>query len=82
MKPQFAPRTQKIVQLANQEAQRLESPEIGTGHLLLALIRESGSPFNLGTIEIECDIEAVRSRVIEFAEKPAVAVDGKQPFDL
>ena len=50
--------------------------------MLLAFIRESDSIFNSNGIQIECDIDAVRTCVAEFSEKPATAVHGKLPFDL
>lgn len=36
----YTPRTRQVLTLAKQEAERLESREIGTGHLLLAMLKE------------------------------------------
>ncbi len=37
----FTPRTQEVLELAEREAERFDAPEIGTEHLLLAILRES-----------------------------------------
>ena len=74
--------TQKILQLSNQEAQRLNSAAIGTGHLLIAYLRGSKVRLDSIKIRIECDIDAARSHVAKFTDEPAVDSRGKLPFDF
>lgn len=42
MYEKFTDRARKVVQLANQEAQRVNHSEVGVDHLLVALIKEGG----------------------------------------
>jgi ATP-dependent Clp protease ATP-binding subunit ClpC len=46
----LTPRAKKVIELAIDEARRLNSPYIGTGHLLLGLVRE-GEGIAAGVLE-------------------------------
>ena len=67
MYERFTDRARKVMQLANQEAQRFNHEYIGTEHILLGLVKEgSGVAANVlniafGVIAVVDDCRAVRS---------------------
>jgi ATP-dependent Clp protease ATP-binding subunit ClpC len=66
--PSLTPRTKKVIELAMDEARRLKSTEIGTGHLLLGLIRE-GEGIAAGVLaSLGVDMDATRARVLKVIE--------------
>ena len=81
MYSQFEDNARKIMQLANQEAQRLNCETIGTGHILIALIRVCSATNNGGLLQIECDLETVRREVRQLIEPANHFVSGKLPLN-
>jgi ATP-dependent Clp protease ATP-binding subunit ClpA len=66
--PTFAPRTKKVLELALREALRLDDKHIGTGHLLLGVIREGEGlaariliDAGVSLAELRTRLEAIRS---------------------
>ena len=82
MNPLFSPHVQKVLQLAATEAQRVNSEMIGTGHVLLAMIRDSEGMGYDGLINFECDIELARLEVAKLVEPALSDVAGKLPLNL
>ena len=71
------PRTKKIIELAIDEARRLGHSHVGTEHLLLGLMRETGS--NAGAIlkAQGVELETIRARTIaSFGGEPGAGVSG------
>src|ERR671928_184783 len=61
----FTERARKVLQLAQEEAQRFNHNYIGTEHLLLGLVRE-GEGIAAGVLEsLGVSLEKVRAQVIE-----------------
>ena len=59
----FADRARRVMQLANQEAHRLDHEYIGTEHILLGLVKE-GSGVTVGMLEkVDRDLRKVRAEV-------------------
>src|SRR5258707_12675289 len=66
MYERFTDRARKVMQLANQEAQRFHHEYIGTEHVLLGLIKEgSGVAANL-LKNLDIDLERTRLEVEKF----------------
>ena len=60
----LTPRAQKVIELAVDEARRLNHDYIGTGHLLLGLVRE-GEGIAVGALESQgVNLEKVRTETI------------------
>lgn len=76
----FTDRARKVLQLANQEAQRLNHEYIGTEHILLGLIREgSGVAANV-LKNLDIDIRKVRAEVEKIIQSgPDGVTMGKLP---
>lgn len=81
MYSQFEDFARKIMQLSNQEAQRLNCETIGTGHILIALIRVCSAKDNGGLLQIECDLETVRREVRQLLTPAIHVVSGKLPLN-
>ena len=81
MYERFTDRARKVMQLANQEAQRFSHEYIGTEHLLLGLIKEgSGVAANV-LKNLEVDLHKVRLEVEKLAQAGPDTVNlmGKLP---
>jgi ATP-dependent Clp protease ATP-binding subunit ClpC len=66
----WTPRATVVVRLADIEAERLGTPTVGTGHLLLALMTEGGSVALRVLTELGVDLVQLRSEVLEALEVP------------
>jgi ATP-dependent Clp protease ATP-binding subunit ClpC len=80
MYERFTDRARKVMQLANQEAQRLHHEYIGTEHLLLGLIKEgSGVAANV-LKNLDIDLRRVRQEVEKLVQSsPDMPIPGKLP---
>ena len=78
----FTDRARKVMQLANQEAQRLNHDYIGTEHILLGLVKEgSGVAFNV-LKNLDVDLHRIRvevERIVEYVPGEAQVVAGRLP---
>src|SRR3989442_2426140 len=80
MYERFTDRARKVMQLANQEAQRFNHEYIGTEHILLGLIKEgSGTGAKvLGRLDI--DLRKVRLEIEKIVQEgPDTVAMGKLP---
>ena len=59
----FSKEAKKVLELAVREAMHLESGEIGTGHLLLGLLRAGEGPAVQVLVESRVDLDALRADV-------------------
>jgi ATP-dependent Clp protease ATP-binding subunit ClpC len=80
MYERFTDRARKVMQLANQEAQRLRHEYIGTEHILLGLVKEgSGVAANV-LKNLDINLQAVRLEVEKIVQAgPDVVLPGKLP---
>src|SRR5712692_4422512 len=80
MYERFTDRARKVVQLANQEAQRLNHEYIGTEHILLGLIKEgSGVAANV-LKNLDIDLQKVRKEIEKIVlSGPDTVKMGKLP---
>ncbi|ADV61551.1 ATPase AAA-2 domain protein [Isosphaera pallida ATCC 43644] len=76
----FTERARKVLQLANQEAQRLNHEFIGTEHLLLGLVKEgSGVAANV-LKNLDVDLKKIRIEVEKLVQPgPEVVTIGRLP---
>ncbi len=75
----MTPRAKKVIELAVDEARRLNHHYIGTEHLLLGLLRE-GEGIGAGVLEdLGVDLQRTRREVILALEKPLPSVPGNLP---
>ncbi|MFH1852372.1 MAG: ATP-dependent Clp protease ATP-binding subunit [Candidatus Neomarinimicrobiota bacterium] len=65
MKENFSKRVQNIMKLSREEAIRLGHSYVGSEHLLLGLLREAGANSIRIFENFNCDLNDLRSRVIE-----------------
>src|SRR5690348_8729075 len=73
MYERFTDRARKVMQLANQEAQRFNHEYIGTEHILLGLIAEgSGVAANV-LKNLDIDLEKVRVEVVKIVQHGAAS---------
>src|SRR5579885_1995772 len=81
MYERFTDRARKVMQLANQEAQRFNHEYIGTEHILLGLVKEgSGVAANV-LKNLQVDLRNLRLELDKIAGTAASAVTpGKLPF--
>jgi len=83
MYERFTDRSRKVMQLSNQEAQRLNHEYIGTEHMLLGLIKEgSGVAANV-LKNLDLDLNKCRVEVLKLVSPgpgPAVIIMGKLPM--
>ena len=82
MYERFTDRARKVMQLANQEAQRFNHEYIGTEHILLGLVRETEGVAARVLSSLSVDLSKVRSAVefiIGRGEKPAQGEIGLTP---
>ncbi len=80
MYERFTDRARKVMQLANQEAQRLYHEYIGTEHILLGLVKEgSGVAANV-LKNLDIDLLKIRFEVEKLVQSsPEVGTPGKLP---
>src|SRR5438552_1172720 len=80
MYERFTDRARKVMQLANQEAQRLRHEYIGTEHLLLGLVREgSGVAANV-LKNLAVDLRKIREEIEKLVQAcPDAETPGKLP---
>jgi len=80
MYTQFTDRARKVMQLANQEAQRLNHEYIGTEHVLLGLIKEgSGVAANV-LKNLDVDLRKIRLEAEKLVQSgPDMVTIGKLP---
>src|SRR6059036_171993 len=80
MYERFTDRARKVMQLANQEAQRFNHEYIGTEHILLGLIREgSGVAANM-LRNLDVDLEKIRKEVTKIVQAgPDVVTQDRLP---
>jgi ATP-dependent Clp protease ATP-binding subunit ClpC len=65
----LSPRTKRIIELATEEARQLGHHDVGSGHLLLGLVRE-GEGIGAGILQsLGVDFPAVRAKVLELIPK-------------
>jgi ATP-dependent Clp protease ATP-binding subunit ClpC len=60
----FTPRAKKVLELSSREAKKLGHKHIGTGHLLLGLIREGKGVAAQALVQLGTDMPTVRQQVI------------------
>lgn len=63
MYERFTDRARKVIQLANQEAQRFNHEYIDTEHILLGLVKEGSGVAGLILKNLEVDLKKIRSEV-------------------
>lgn len=73
----FTPRTKKIFQLAIAEARAMQAEQVGTEHLLLALLREGEGVAAQVLQQLNLDIDAVHEAVLEHLEVESHADDAE-----
>src|SRR5947209_18026297 len=80
MYERFSDRARKVMQLANQEAQRFNHEYIGTEHILLGLIKEgSGVAANV-LKNLDIDLRKIRLEVEKIVQSgPSMVTMGKLP---
>src|SRR3954451_4607755 len=79
MYERFTDRARKVMQLANQEAQRFNHEYIGTEHILLGLVKEgSGVAANV-LKNLDIDLRKIRLEVQNIVQSGPDAVLGKLP---
>src|SRR6266568_2253547 len=80
MYERFTDRARKVMQLANQEAQRFNHEYIGTEHILLGLVKEgSGVAANV-LKNLDIDLRKIRLEVEKIVQSgPDMATVGKRP---
>lgn len=77
---QFSDRTKKVMQLANQEAQRFNHEFIGTEHLLLGLVKEGGGLGCTILKELDVDLRKIRLEIEKLLQSgPEMITMGKLP---
>lgn len=80
MYERFTDRARKVMQLANQEAQRLNHEYIGTEHILLGLAKE-GSGVGANALKaLNVSLDVIRSRTLRYLKPgPDMITMGKLP---
>ena len=80
MYERFTDRARKVMQLANQEAQRFNHEYIGTEHILLGLVKEgSGVAANV-LKNLDVDLRKIRNEVEKIVQPgPEIVTIGKLP---
>ena len=84
----FSESAQNIIKLAGEEAQRLSHDHLSTEHLLLALIKEEGLPYNVlqalgvDTVHLFSDIENLIGRGQGTPEEISLSPRAKKVLEL
>src|SRR5713101_7693738 len=80
MYERFTDRARKVMQLANQEAQRFNHEYIGTEHILLGLVKEgSGVAANV-LKNLDIDLRTVRQEVKKIIQRGDMVTMGRLPL--
>src|SRR5437764_11669313 len=80
MYERFTDRARKVMQLANQEAQRLNHEYIGTEDILLGLIKEGSGVAASVLNHLEINLGRIRKEVEKIVQaSPAPVLMGKLP---
>ena len=66
MYERFTDRARRVMQLANQEAKRLNHEYIGTEHILLGLIREGEGVAAQVLVKLGADLNRVRQQALQL----------------
>jgi ATP-dependent Clp protease ATP-binding subunit ClpA len=64
----FTPRAKKVLELSLREAQRLQHTSIGTGHILLGLIREGKGVAAKVLADVGCDLDGLRDDITRMID--------------
>jgi ATP-dependent Clp protease ATP-binding subunit ClpA len=76
----FTDRARKVMQLANQEAQRLDHEHLGTEHLLLGLVKEGSGVAAAVLKDLGIDLQALRLEVEKLVRsRPDQVTMGRLP---
>jgi len=76
----FTPRARKVLQLANQEAQRLNHESIASEHILLGLVKEGTGVAAQLFMNLKVDLQKIRLAVVMVVPKGPQAISpGKLP---
>src|SRR5579859_1396599 len=78
----FTERARKVLNLAQEEAQRLMHNSIGTEHILLGLIREGEGVAAHVLIRMGADLQSLRKATTQVVELGSVSVLGEIEFSL
>ena len=81
MYSQFENVARKIMQISNQESQRSNFETIGTGQILIALIRVCNATNTDSLLQIDCDLDTVRREVGLLLTPAEDFVSGKLPLN-
>src|SRR5712691_11612900 len=80
MYERFTDRARKVMQLANQEAQRFNHEYIGTEHVLLGLVKEGGGVAANVLKDLDIDLRKIRLEVDKIVQSgPDTVTMGKLP---
>jgi ATP-dependent Clp protease ATP-binding subunit ClpC len=80
MHERFTDRARKVLQLANQEAQRLNHKYIGTEHILLGLVKEGSGVAAITLRNLDIDLRAIRMEIEKLVpSEPDIVQMGKLP---
>src|SRR5215813_10374513 len=80
MYERFTDRARKVMQLANQEAQRLNHEYLGTEHILLGLIKEGSGVAATALKNLNIDLRKIRLEIEMIARRgPHMVPMGKLP---
>ena len=80
MYERFTDRARKVMQLANQEAQRFNHEYVGTEHILLGLIKEGGGVAANVLKNLEVDLRKIRVEVEKLVQSgPDMVTMGRLP---
>jgi len=80
MYERFTDRARKVMQLANQEAQRFNHEYVGTEHILLGLIKEGSGIAGQVLKNMDLDLAKVREEVCKLLKSgPDMVTMGKMP---
>lgn len=83
MYERFTDRARKVMQLANQEAQRFNHEYIGTEHILLGLVKEGSGVAATLLKNMDIDLRKVRTEVEQLVQAGSeMAFMGKLPLTL
>ncbi|HEV3082534.1 MAG TPA: Clp protease N-terminal domain-containing protein [Gemmataceae bacterium] len=80
MYERFSDRARKVMQLADQEAQRLNHEYIGTEHLLLGLVREGSGSAAIILKNCDIDLRQIRMEIEKIVQSgPDTVITGELP---